>query len=75
MSEYVLALDVTESDGVCTECPNGPHMHVLPRDAVQGELAVSALLDSKVVRRHFDLAVARAVAAELARRDAEENDE
>lgn len=75
MTVYVLAVDMTEEDGICLDCPNGPHLHVVQKDLVSGALALNAIMDSKVVRQHFDLAVARAVEAELARRGAEEDDE
>lgn len=69
MTTYVLAVDVTEDDGVCHHCPKGPHIHVLVRDVIAGALAVEAIMDSPAVKRHFEAEVARAVEAELARRE------
>lgn len=69
MTAYVLAVDVTEDDDVCSDCAKGPHIHVLVKDFIAGALAVEAIMESTLVRGHFEGMVARAVEAELARRE------
>jgi len=38
MAELLLALDIEETDGVCRECPQGPHLHLAKRSDVEASL-------------------------------------